>query len=381
MKQLRGRRAQRRCWWRPIARRLRRRPRSFGGRVELTSPDCASGTDRVAEIARKLPDVEIIVNVQGDEPEISAAAIDLAVELLERDPRAVMSTLATPIREQRAAARPGLRESDLRPARPGHLLQPGADSVRPQLGRRRCSRPIRHTSISTSACTPIAASSCCSWPSCRGRRSSRSRIWSSSACSTPARRFSSASSTNRRSASTRRRITGRLWSGGARGSAAPVTVSVSGGLIDVFKVTHALYPTCGLLRAFLDGQPRIDSSLISRLDSPKFLYIPLSADYIIDHQRPRCYRAQFFTLNNIGAHMAKKAANSSDRSDPRRIRARPSGTFWPSYQMPKHPSRGRREERIWSHCACHDGVHDQDQGKHGQEPQAPEDARAKHRLP
>ena len=72
--------------------------RSFGGRVELTSPDCASGTDRVAEIARKLPDVDILVNVQGDEPEISAAAIDLAVELLERNSAAVMSTLATPIR-------------------------------------------------------------------------------------------------------------------------------------------------------------------------------------------------------------------------------------------------------------------------------------------
>ena len=66
--------------------------------MELTSPDCASGTDRVAEIARKLPAVDIFVNVQGDEPEISACAIDLAVELLESDPTAVMSTLAAPIR-------------------------------------------------------------------------------------------------------------------------------------------------------------------------------------------------------------------------------------------------------------------------------------------
>jgi len=74
--------------------------RSFGGRVELTSPDCASGTDRVAEIARRLLDVDVLVNVQGDEPEISAAAIDLAVELLVRDPTAVMSTLATPIRSK-----------------------------------------------------------------------------------------------------------------------------------------------------------------------------------------------------------------------------------------------------------------------------------------
>ena len=74
--------------------------RAFGGRVELTSPDCASGTDRVAEIARRLPDVDVFVNVQGDEPEISAEAIDLAVSLLASDASAVMSTLATPIRSR-----------------------------------------------------------------------------------------------------------------------------------------------------------------------------------------------------------------------------------------------------------------------------------------
>jgi 3-deoxy-manno-octulosonate cytidylyltransferase (CMP-KDO synthetase) len=72
--------------------------RGFGGRVVLTSPQCASGTDRVAEVAHMLPDADVIVNVQGDEPEISARAIDLAVELLENDASAVMSTLATPIR-------------------------------------------------------------------------------------------------------------------------------------------------------------------------------------------------------------------------------------------------------------------------------------------
>lgn len=72
--------------------------RAFGGIVKLTDPDCASGTDRVAEIARQLTDVDVLVNVQGDEPEISAAAIDLAVLLLEQNPTAVMSTLATPLR-------------------------------------------------------------------------------------------------------------------------------------------------------------------------------------------------------------------------------------------------------------------------------------------
>lgn len=74
--------------------------RAFGGHVVMTSPDCASGTDRVAEVARQKRDVDIFVNVQGDEPEISSRAIDLAVEMLENDPSCVMSTLATPIRER-----------------------------------------------------------------------------------------------------------------------------------------------------------------------------------------------------------------------------------------------------------------------------------------
>ena len=73
---------------------------AFGGNVVMTDPCARSGTDRVAEVAKSRSDVDIFVNVQGDEPDISAEAIDLAVELLERDESAVMSTLATPIREK-----------------------------------------------------------------------------------------------------------------------------------------------------------------------------------------------------------------------------------------------------------------------------------------
>jgi 3-deoxy-manno-octulosonate cytidylyltransferase (CMP-KDO synthetase) len=73
---------------------------AFGGRAVMTSADCASGADRVAEVARSLPDVEIVVNVQGDEPEIAGDAIDLVVRLLEERPEAVMSTLAAPIRSK-----------------------------------------------------------------------------------------------------------------------------------------------------------------------------------------------------------------------------------------------------------------------------------------
>lgn len=72
----------------------------FGGQVMMTDPQAASGTDRVAEVARSMPDVDIFVNVQGDEPEISGTAIDMAVKTLETHPDAVMSTLATPIRRR-----------------------------------------------------------------------------------------------------------------------------------------------------------------------------------------------------------------------------------------------------------------------------------------
>lgn len=74
--------------------------RGFGGHVEMTDPNAPSGTDRVAEVARHLTDAAIIVNVQGDEPEIAGSAIDLAIARLESNPTAVMSTLATPIRSR-----------------------------------------------------------------------------------------------------------------------------------------------------------------------------------------------------------------------------------------------------------------------------------------
>lgn len=74
---------------------------AFGGRAVMTSLDCASGTDRVAEASAGLPDeVDILVNVQGDEPEIDPAAIDLVVELLEKNPTWSMATLGTPIRRR-----------------------------------------------------------------------------------------------------------------------------------------------------------------------------------------------------------------------------------------------------------------------------------------
>jgi len=80
--------------------------RRFGARVVMTSPDCPSGTDRVAEVARTLPMAEIIVNLQGDEPEIDPAAIDRLAALLRDNPTASMATLATPIRSREALEDP-----------------------------------------------------------------------------------------------------------------------------------------------------------------------------------------------------------------------------------------------------------------------------------
>ena len=74
--------------------------RKFGGRCELTS-EHPSGTDRVAEVARRCcPEAEILVNIQGDEPELEADNIDLAVRMLRDRPGAQMSTLAAPIRSR-----------------------------------------------------------------------------------------------------------------------------------------------------------------------------------------------------------------------------------------------------------------------------------------
>ncbi len=74
--------------------------RRFGARVVMTSPDCPSGTDRVAEAVREGTSGEIIVNLQGDEPEINPQAIDDLVESLWATPKASMATLATPIRDR-----------------------------------------------------------------------------------------------------------------------------------------------------------------------------------------------------------------------------------------------------------------------------------------
>ena len=71
--------------------------RQCGGEVVMTTPEAASGTARIVEALPRLPAAEIIVNVQGDEPELSSPAIDAAIGLLDRCPEAGVATLVTPL--------------------------------------------------------------------------------------------------------------------------------------------------------------------------------------------------------------------------------------------------------------------------------------------
>jgi 3-deoxy-D-manno-octulosonate cytidylyltransferase len=69
---------------------------SFGADAEMTSPDHLSGTDRMAEIADRI-DGDVFVNIQGDEPELDPAHIDIAVNALIDDPEADVSTVCSPL--------------------------------------------------------------------------------------------------------------------------------------------------------------------------------------------------------------------------------------------------------------------------------------------
>lgn len=71
--------------------------RDFGARVFVTPGDILTGSDRIAFVAKQLPDADIIVNIQGDEPFIRGIMIDQAVEPLIFDLSVNVSTLAKKI--------------------------------------------------------------------------------------------------------------------------------------------------------------------------------------------------------------------------------------------------------------------------------------------
>jgi 3-deoxy-manno-octulosonate cytidylyltransferase (CMP-KDO synthetase) len=80
---------------------------SFGAECIMTSPDCASGTDRIAEAVADI-NVDIIVNLQADEPEIDPANIDKVAQLLIDNPDAPMATLAAEFQNAQQIADPNI---------------------------------------------------------------------------------------------------------------------------------------------------------------------------------------------------------------------------------------------------------------------------------
>ncbi|MBL7133020.1 MAG: 3-deoxy-manno-octulosonate cytidylyltransferase [Phycisphaerae bacterium] len=77
---------------------------AFGGEAVMTGAECRTGTDRLAEAAGKLglAGDDIVVNVQGDEPDMPGECVDRLVKLLEGS-TCPMATLATPLPADQAA--------------------------------------------------------------------------------------------------------------------------------------------------------------------------------------------------------------------------------------------------------------------------------------
>ena len=80
--------------------RILRAVEENGGRAMMTAKDHPTGTDRLAEVAAAYPDVDLIINVQGDEPLIEPSLIDELGRAFEEDDDLRMATVMTPITEE-----------------------------------------------------------------------------------------------------------------------------------------------------------------------------------------------------------------------------------------------------------------------------------------
>lgn len=87
--------------------RVLRAVTNFGGEAVMTSEAHPSGTDRVAEVVKGM-DVEVVVNLQGDEPMIRPEMIDDVISILTDDKRADMGTLVKRIDNLRDALDPNV---------------------------------------------------------------------------------------------------------------------------------------------------------------------------------------------------------------------------------------------------------------------------------
>ena len=79
--------------------RIRAAVEAHGGRAVMTRADHATGTDRLAEVAARMTDCDLIINVQGDEPLIEPAVIDALVAPFQADKQLSMATVKTEMRD------------------------------------------------------------------------------------------------------------------------------------------------------------------------------------------------------------------------------------------------------------------------------------------
>ncbi len=85
--------------------------KDFGADVVMTSIDCLNGTERLAEAYREYfsqQQIDIIVNIQGDEPCLEASAIDAMIEVLIESKEAGMSTAIVKIESEEEATNPSI---------------------------------------------------------------------------------------------------------------------------------------------------------------------------------------------------------------------------------------------------------------------------------
>ena len=77
--------------------RIRKAVAAFGGKVVMTRPEHPCGTNRVAEAAAAFPKADIVINLQGDEPELDPHLLDMVIEAMARDPAIEAATVAGPL--------------------------------------------------------------------------------------------------------------------------------------------------------------------------------------------------------------------------------------------------------------------------------------------
>jgi len=82
--------------------------KEFGAEVEMTSVEHKSGSDRIAEVASRHPEISYIINVQGDEPLIEPANIELVRKGVVEDDKADISTLVREIKNEDEVNNPNL---------------------------------------------------------------------------------------------------------------------------------------------------------------------------------------------------------------------------------------------------------------------------------